>query len=179
MKKKIIIVFLSFLFVSAGQYNVVAQKTGTRIKDADSAYMESVVWFSQPREITDIRLLLQDGKKEAAVEKARDYVESLENVGGNEAKQRRYYALNALCAALTSTGQTKEAISSCSRAIKINPSLWEALNTRGTAYYVSNQIDLALKDYRAALSKVQNSEPLTDLIQHNIELAKAKKSESK
>ena len=177
MNRKILFVLL-FLFILAGQYNVIAQKTGTRIKDADSAYMESVVWFSQPREITDIRLLLQEGKKESAVEKARAYVARLKNVDGSEAKQRRYYALNALCAALTSTGEINEAIDSCNRAIKINPSLWHAFNSRGTAYYVSRQIELALKDYRKALSLVQDSEPLIEIIQHNIELAEAKKSDS-
>ena len=176
MNRKISIVFLSLLFVSAGHYKVVAQPTGTRIKEVDSTYPESVLWFGQPHEITDIRLLLQAGKKERAVEKARAYVASLENVGGAEARQRRYYGLNALCAALTSTGELNEAIDTCSRAIKLYPTRWQALNTRGTAYYVSGQIDLALRDYRQALSQVKESETRTDLIQHNIRLAEAKKS---
>jgi len=176
MNIKISVFIISLLFVSAGQYNVAAQQTGTRIKDSDSPYMQSVVWFTQPREITDIRLLLQEGKKELAVEKARAYVASLENVDGAEALQRRYFALNALCAALTTTGKLEEAIDSCDRAVMINPSLWQALNNRGTAHYVSGQIDLALKDYRKALSLVEGSEPLVDLIQHNIRLAEAKKS---
>ena len=176
MDRKILIVFLSLLFVSAGHYKVVAQQTGTRIKGVESSYLESVVWFDQPHEIAAIRLLLQGGKKERAVEKARDYVESLENVRGAEAKQRRYYGLNALCAALTSTGEFNEAIDTCSQAIALFPTRWLALNSRGTAYYVSGQIDLALMDYRKALSQVKASEAETDLIQHNIRLAEAKKS---
>jgi len=97
-------------------------------------------------------------------------------VGGSEAQQRRYYGLNALCAALTSTGKLSEAIDTCSQAITLNSTLWQALNNRGTAYFVSGQIDLALTDYRQALIQVQESETLTDLIQHNIRLAEAKKS---
>ena len=176
MNRKILVVFLSLLFVSAGHYKVVAQSTGTRIKEVDSTYPESVVWFGKSHEITGIRLLLQEGKKERAVEKAHAYVASLENVGGAEAKRRRYYGLNALCAALTCTGKLNEAIDTCSRAITLYPTRWQALNNRGTAYYVSGQIDLALTDYRQALSQVQESETLTDLIQHNIRLAEAKKS---
>jgi Flp pilus assembly protein TadD len=176
MNRKILIIFLFLLFVSADHYKVIAQPTGSRIKEADNTYPESIIWFSQPHEITEIRLLMQEGKKERAVKKARAYVASLENVGGAEAQQRRYYGLNALCAALTSTGELDEAIDTCSQAITLFPTRWQALNTRGTAYYVSGQIDLALTDYRQALSQVQGSETLTNLIQHNIGLAEAKKS---
>jgi tetratricopeptide (TPR) repeat protein len=176
MNRKILIVLLSLLFVSAGIYEVIAQQTGTRIKGADSSYPEMVLWLDQPYEIDAIRLLLQEGKKERAVEKARDYVESLENVRGVEAKQRRYYGLNALCAALTSTGELNEAIDTCNQAIALYPTSWLALNSRCTAYYVSGQIDLALKDYHKALSQVGASEAEANLIQHNISLAEAKKS---
>lgn len=176
MNRKIIIILLFLLFVSANYYQVVAQSTGTRIKKVNSAYTESVIWFSQPREIIDIRLLLQNDEKERAIKKARKYVASLETVGGFEAKQRLYYGLNALCAALTSTGEVDEAIDSCSRAIKLYPRRWQALNNRGTAYYVSGQIDLALRDYRKALKQVRGSETLPDIIQHNIRLAEEKKS---
>jgi Flp pilus assembly protein TadD len=175
MNRKIIIFIVFLLFVSANYYQVAAQSTGTRIKKVDSAYAESVVWFSQPREISDIRLLLQNGEKERAIKKAREYVASLEHVGGVEAEQRLYYGLNALCAALTSKGKVDEAIDSCSRAIKLDSTRWQALNNRGTAYYISGKIDLALKDYRAALKQVQGSETLPDFIQHNIRLAEEKK----
>ena len=176
MNKKVLIVFLSLLFVSAGHYKVVAQETGTRIKGGARTYPESVLWLTQPHEITAIRLLLQEGEKERAVERARDYVASLENVRGAQAKQRRYYALSALCGALTSTGELNEAIDTCSQAIALYPTHWQALNNRGTAYYVSGQMDLALTDYRQALSQVGISEAVTNLIQHNIRLAEGKKS---
>lgn len=176
MNRIVYIFFMSLLIFLTNQSVVTAQSTGTRLKDHESNYQKSVIWFSQPREITDIRLLLQDGKKELAVEKARDYVASLENISGPDAKQFRYFALNALCAALTSTGETNEAIDTCSRAIEINPSLWQAINNRGTAYYVSGQIESALADYRNALNLVQGSEPLVELIQHNIGLAEKKTS---
>ena len=178
MDRKILIVFLSLLFVWAGHSEVGAQQTGTRIKDVNSSYQESVVWFDMPTEITDIRLLLQGGEKERAVEKARTYVASLENVDGIQAQRRRYYAFSALCAALTSIGEIDEAIDSCSEAIAIYPTLWQALNNRGTAYYVSGQIDMALTDYREALKQVQESETLTELVQHNIGLAESKKSKT-
>ena len=176
MNRKILIVLLSLLFVSAGIYEVVAQQTGTRIKGADSFYPKTVLWLDQPHEINTILSSIQQGEKERAVEKARDYVKSLENAHVAQAKQRRYYGLNALCAALTSTGELNEAIDTCSQAIALYPTRWLALNSRGTAYYVSGQIDLALMDYRKALSQKGVSEAVTNLIQHNIRLAEAKKS---
>ena len=157
------LIILALIFISG---LIISGCATTSMKTAD---------ISQPLEITDISLLLQEGEKERAVKKARAYVASLENVDGFEAQQRRYYGLNALCAALTSTGELDEAIDTCSQAIKLYPARWQALNTRGTAYYVSGQIDLALTDYRQALSQVHKSNPLTDLIKHNIRLAKAKK----
>ena len=180
MKRSILIVFLSLSFVLTGHFKVFAQQTGTRVKGANSAYKNDVIWFSQPHEITEIRLLLQEGKNELAVEKARAFIAGLKNADDTGTRQRRYYGLNALCAALTSTGKLKEAIDTCSRAVKLNRSIWHALNTRGTAYYVSGQIDLALKDYRKALSLVQGQgvEAEVDLIQHNIDLAEAKKNNS-
>jgi len=179
MNRKILIGLLSLIFVSAGIYEVVAQQTGTRIKDGDNIASESVFWFKQPHEISDIHSLIQQGKKERAVKKARDYAASLENARDAETKQRRYHALSALCAALTSTGELNEAIDTCSQAIALYPTRWQALNNRGTAYFVSGQIDLALTDYRKALNQVGISEAVTDLIQHNIRLAEAKKSKTK
>ena len=179
MNRKISIFIISLLFVLSGLYAAAEESTGTRIKDVDSYYPKSVVWFSEPGEITGIRTLLQEGKKDLAVEKARDYVARLKNIADPKAKQFRYFALNALCAALTSKGDINEAVDTCSRAILMNPSLWQALNTRGTAYYVSGQNELALKDYRKALDIVKGSESLVDLIQHNIGLVEKKMLDSK
>jgi len=178
MKRIISIAIISLLLALSGKYEVEAETTGTRIKDAESAYPETVVWFSPPSEITDIRVLLQEGKKELAVKRAREYVAGLENVPGYQAEQIRYFALNALCAALTSSGETKEAIETCSRAIELYPTAWEALNTRGTAYYISGQIDLALEDYRKALSRVPESGSTAELIRFNLGLAEKKKTGS-
>ena len=175
MKKIILMALLCLLFLSSARYQVAAQETGTRIKEGARTYPEAVVWLTQPHEITAIRMLLQEGQKELAVEKAREYAASLENVRGAEAKQRHYYALSALCAALTSTGELNEAIDACSKAIELYPTRWQALNNRGTAHYVSGQFDSALTDYRKALDQDGASEAVAELIQHNIRLVEAKK----
>ncbi len=178
MKRMISIVVISLILTVSGEYAVTGETTGTRIKDLESTYPETVVWFAPPVEITRIRALLQEGKKELAVQRARKFLASMENVSGFKAKQIRYFALNALCAALTSTGEVEEAIETGSRAIELFPSSWEALNTRGTAYYVSGQFELALEDYRKALSMVPESGSTAELIQFNIGLAEKKKSGS-
>ena len=69
MKIKILIILLFLFFLSAGNYKAAAQKTGTRLKNVDSSYPESVIWFSQPHEIKEIRSLIQEGEKELAEKK--------------------------------------------------------------------------------------------------------------
>ena len=164
------------LLASTCVTTAVQAQTGSHIKDNTVKTPETVVWFSEPREITDIRLLLQQGQKQEAVKMARDFLQKLRGIGGSEAQVRRYYGLSALCSALTTTGELDEAIESCSKAVKLYPNRWQALNNRGVAYYMSGQLELALQDYNQALTTVQSSAPLTALIQHNIDLVQAKKS---
>ncbi|MBF8269851.1 MAG: TPR REGION protein [Gammaproteobacteria bacterium] len=174
MNRKILILALVAVYVSTSHIIAWAQ-TGSHIKDGGGKMPETVVWFDEPREITDIRLLLQEGKNQLAVDKARDYVANLRNVPGVDAEKRRYFGLSALCSALTSSGELAEAIKACSDAIEIYPTRWQALNNRGVAHYVSGQLDQSLQDYRQALSLVRDLVPVTELLQHNIALAEAKK----
>lgn len=156
--------------------NTAQAQTGSRIRDNTQKSPETVVWFTEPQEITDIRLLLQQGRKQEAVARARDFLDRLKGVGGTEAQVRRYYGLSALCSALTTTGDLDEAIESCSKAIELYPRRWQALNNRGVAYYLSGRYDQSLQDYDRALQASQSSEPLKELIQHNIDLVQARKS---
>lgn len=173
MCRKIVLV-LGAVIVAAAPLNASAQ-TGTRIRDGGGKQPQTVVWFSEPHEITDIRLLLQAGHKQQAVDKALWFVAEMRKVAGEEARVRLYYGLCALCAALTSAGVLPEAATACTEAIGLYPTRWQALNNRGVAYYASGQIDQALGDYRRALAAVRDSEPLTEMIQHNIDLAEAKR----
>lgn len=155
-------------------FSGVSAQTGTRISK-ESNYPENVIWFSEPSEIVNIRQLLQEGKSQAAIDRARTYAASLEHVSGVEARIRYYFALNALCSALAANGNLQEAIETCNKAIGIYASRWQAFNNRGTAYYLSRRYDLALEDYRQALTLLSESEEKTEIIQHNIELAESRK----
>jgi Flp pilus assembly protein TadD len=171
MNRKMIIQALGLLVMVQAE---VAAQTGTRIEGAGGKMPETVIWYTEPTEITDIRLLLQSGEKQRAVDKARAFVSGIQYVSGVEARVRMYFGLNALCAALTSTGELQEAIANCDKAIDIFPTRWQALNNRGVANFMAGQTGKALQDYQQALDMVQNSEPLTELIQHNIALAESK-----
>ncbi len=179
MIRKIFYFTISLFFLFPGLFASAEDYTGTRIKDVESLYPKSVIRYSETSDIMNIRGLLQDGKTDLAVEKARDYVERLKKQSGPDVKEFRYFALNALCAALTSKGEIKEAVKTCSRAVKLKPFYWSALNTRGTAYYLSGKNRLALKDYKKALEMVRGSESLVELIQHNIDLVENKMKSSK
>ena len=176
MNRIILTIGTSILLTIGCPAHFVQAQTGSHIKSNTVKTPETVVWFTEPREITEIRLLLQDGRKKEAVDKAYNFLERLQGIGGAEAQVRRYYGLSALCSALTANGELNEAIETCSQAINMYPTRWQALNNRGVAHYMSGQFDLALADYNQALETVKDSDPLTELLQHNIDLVQAKKS---
>jgi len=179
MNRLILTLIASILLICAFPVDKVQAQTGTHIKGAEVISPETVIWFSQQTEISEIRLLIEDGKKQEAVAKSRTYLKTLNGVSGRGAEVRRYYGLCALCSALTVTGELDEAIESCGEAIKLYPKYWQAFNNRGVAYYMSGQYDLAQEDYNQALDIVKGSDPPTELIQHNIDLVQAKKSGTK
>ena len=74
------------LLASTCLTTAVQAQTGSHIKDNTVKTPETVVWFSEPREITDIRLLLQQGQKQEAVKMARDFLQKLRGIGGSEAQ---------------------------------------------------------------------------------------------
>jgi tetratricopeptide (TPR) repeat protein len=152
--------------------SLAAQTTGTRLGGYNQK--SQVVWLNTPREIHDIRKLLQQGQTSQAVAKAREYVASLQHFQDAEGRVLRYFALNAFCAALTKAGELPQAIATCSAAIDLIPARWQALNNRGTAYFVSGDYTQALQDYRRALSSQNEAGAATEIIQSNIRLAESR-----
>lgn len=151
-------------------------QTGSRIKQ--SASPETILWVSAPKEIGQIRRLLQDGKVDKAVRVARQFanyvISSVEGVAGVGAVHSyEYAALNALCVALSSAGKPDEAVRECDRAISRSRHGWQAYNSRGTAHYLAGRYSQALVDYRQA-HKFQRRDDLRELVEHNIALAEAR-----
>lgn len=144
----------------------------SRVTDLD------VIPFSEPDEVSNVRRLLQDGRGPEAVAAARNYLARLERDKTQEqGATYRYFALNALCGALTQVGELDEAIATCSRAIKLNPQHWSAVNNRGTAHYVSGSYEEALADYQDALTLAP--EEAAETIRHNIQLSEDKLANKK
>ena len=131
----------------------------SRLKDGEPPHQ--VVWMDKPQEIAKIRKLLQENKADRAVEMAEGLLRL------DMPARYRYDALNALCVARTQQGSIDAAMKACSKAIAMMPSRWEALNSRGTAYLLSGNIDDAIADYQRALKVAPGSE----VIEHNLQLA--------
>lgn len=166
---------LAGLSVAAAMQTTQAQervaRTGSRL-DSDSS-SRLVYQFSAGAEVQRVLDLLEQGRTDDAVEYARDYVDSLSSkayVGGTSILRERYFALNALCAALTKAGRPDEAVATCSEAIERQPSEWTAFNSRGTAHYSSRRFDLAAADYLRALELAPSDEDVRAMIEHNLAL---------
>ncbi len=140
-----------------------------------------VLQLNESSVLDDIQKLLNDGKSEEAVDLARRNLESFDRtlrVAPDERLPARYFALNALCVALTQHGDSDEAIQACSQAISILPQRWSAINNRGTAKYVAGRYGEALSDYRLALRVAPPEENIVATIEHNIDLTVQRQLES-
>ncbi len=170
--KSILTVFSLILLLMAGA-NANSQTTGTRLLPYKQKTL--VIWYDEPHEIAAIRNLLQKGQGEKAVKLAREFVltvSALESSGEGQAVL--YYALNALCAALTKTGELTEAIGTCDKAIDLVPWKWHAYNNRGTAHFISRDYASALRDYRSAGETLNDGEDARFIIESNIKLAESR-----
>jgi len=125
--------------------------------------------------IDEVQRLIEEGRSADAVTLARRHVESFErtrHISFRESMPARYFALNALCVALTSNGDADAAADACSEAIELLPNRWTAINNRGTARYVGGRYGEALSDYRRALRVAPADESaVVETIEHNISLA--------
>lgn len=167
-------VFLACFAAAAAASDGIAQ-TGSRV-DSGAARV-AVLQMNESSTVDVIGRLLEQGKTRDAVDLARRYVESLRNqlsVGEGEIAPDVYFALNALCIALTKDTNYDEAIETCSRAVEMRPRRWSAINNRGTAHFAARQYEAALVDYRLALSVVPDDADIRRTIAYNIELAESR-----
>lgn len=149
--------------------------TGSRLESATPAGFTYVI--NGHSEVEEVRRLLQNNLVESAVLKAREFVKRQEQVRDRDSRVQLYYGLNALCGALTAADSLAEAVTNCDRAIELDPDRWQAFNNRGTAYFQQGNYDMALSDYRQALSMTGDSEQATRIVQHNIGLVEEKKND--
>jgi tetratricopeptide (TPR) repeat protein len=154
-------------------------QTGTRLDNKSTRPM--VLQINESSVIDEIQRLLNAGETDAAVALARRNLESFERtlrVSMDEALPARYFALNALCVALTQQGAADEAAAVCTQAISILPDRWSAINNRGTARYVAGRFGEALADYRLALRVAPPDPDVIATIEHNIDLTIARQAGS-
>jgi len=154
----ILVAILGALFAGTG---AIAQ-TGSRVGSTTQPL--NVVWLDEPSEISTIRALLQEGEVDEALKRARAFLKIDMPIS------MKYVGQNMLCSALTAKQEIDEAIEACNVAIKIYPNDWQAINNRGTAYFVGGKFAEAAADYRRALEL----NPESDIIKHNIGLIDAK-----
>ena len=145
--------------------------TGSHLESRTARPMS--LQLNESSEVTEIQRLLSEGETEAAVRRARRYVDSFKlrlHVSYDEMMPARYFALNALCVALTQFGDTEGAATACTEAIGMIPDRWSAINNRGTARFVAGRYGEALADYRLALRVAPPERGIVETIEHNINL---------
>jgi len=145
-------------------------RTGTNLNS--KSIPSQILMLQKPDEVETIRQVLLDGKKNAALAAAEDYLEKVDKTTLRHEKLPRYYAWNAYCTVLTSLNKVEEAIAACSTAMAIDPDKWSAVNNRGTAKFIGGMLQDALADYQAAMTMVEeDNRNVRETIEHNIALA--------
>lgn len=144
-------------------------RTGTNLNS--KSIPSQILTLQKPDEVETIRQLLIDGRKNAALTAAEDYLEKINRTTLRHEKSPRYYAWNAYCTVLTSLNRVEEAIAACSTAMAIDPDKWSAVNNRGTAKFVGGMLQSALADYQTAMTMVdEDNRKIRETIEHNIAL---------
>lgn len=141
--------------------------TGTNVKGHQDPN-QIVLWARAPQSVIDIRRLIGEGKVEAALVKAQDFVD--EHGTGEQA----YWAYNALCVALTANRALEAALEACDESVSKRVKGWHALNNRGTVHFMAGRFVQAERDYRQALEIYPDSE----VIRHNLALVEARRANS-
>ena len=151
--------------------SAVAQPARTGTHFNSKAIPSEVLMLQSPDEVGRIRQLLNDGRKNDALEAAESYLRQVERLALRDETETRYYAWNAYCTVLTSLQRVDEAIAACSTAMAFAPEKWSAVNNRGTAKLVGGRLQEALADYQAAMSLAgEDNQSVRRTIEHNISL---------
>ncbi|GEQ98560.1 hypothetical protein JCM17844_21970 [Iodidimonas gelatinilytica] len=154
---------ISLAFTGA---TALAQTTGSRIVRNNDQPV-NIIRFEEPAEITQIRILLNDGKTDKAILAAENLLEK------DKTPLVQYAAWNALCVIHSTVDAWNKALAACDKAIKIRPNHWMALNSRGTLHLMRGTPQKAITDYRAALANLPEKSHEADVVRHNIDLAEA------
>ncbi len=157
---------LLVLLIAAPVLEASAQ-TGTRIKGGRTNAPVSIQQFSAPSEIDRIKRLIANDKAEEAVAVGESLLARPLDPGS------RYFALNAMCVALSHSEKYDAALETCNEAVKLRSSHWMALNSRGSVYLWLNKPGRALEDFRAALDSVKSGSNEDGIIRKNIRIAQS------
>ena len=113
---------LAVCFIGVASAADGVSETGSRVGSA--ATKLAVLQLNESTVVDEVQRLLDQGKTTDAIALARDYVDSFQSqqsITLTETVPESYFALNALCVALTRNRDYDEAIETCTQAIRIQP----------------------------------------------------------
>ena len=155
---------------------VEAQTTGSRLSSAPPHPMARIR-FDEPSELGAIRTALADGEVAKAPiigfnvrpnAKAREIAKTF--LASDLSPDMQYVGLNALCAVESAARNWQAALDACNRAIRIRSSFWMAINTRGTVYLMTGDVEKARADFRRAYELVPDRGGNKEIVRHNLAL---------
>lgn len=122
-----------------------------------------------------MREFIDEGKFQRAVDRASRFIKSNNNNIRNGASMTpaTREAYNILCVASTSIGQVEDAMDACNESIKQSPKSWEGLKSRATLYYMTQDFENSLNDFKSAFEHSPNEE-VSAVLKQNISVVESK-----
>ena len=107
-----------------------------------------------------MREFIDEGKFQRAVDRANRFIKSNSNNNRSGASMTpsTLKAYNILCVASASLGKVQDAMDACNESIKYSPKSWESLKSRATLYYMTQDFNNSLADFKSALEHSPNDE---------------------
>ncbi|MCC3862147.1 tetratricopeptide repeat protein [Pseudemcibacter aquimaris] len=173
LSKKLYLSIVSLLFVFSVAEIANAQSLATSTGRTNGVTME----FSNNnyRSLKKMRSLMMEGKHEKAADRAIKFIRSSEGNERNGVEKTDYVkeAYNILCVASTSLRKVEYALDACNKSIAYNPDHWESLKSRATLYFMTQDFEKSLADFKLAHENSPNDE-IGNVLAQNISVVESK-----
>ncbi len=167
---KLLIVVVSLVLIPSMSYAQGVSSSKGRVNALTYEYNES-----SHKAIARIRELINEKNYESAANRSITFIKGLEGNSRNGIEKSVFFqeAYNSLCVSATGLGKVEYAMDACETSLTLTPTHWESLKARGTLYFLTQEYDKALTDFRSSLENSPNDE-ISMVLRQNISVVEGK-----
>ena len=168
--KKLLIASVTLALVPSLTYAQGMSSSKGRVNALTYEYNES-----SHKALAKIRELINEKDYESAANRSITFIRGLEGNSRIGIEKSIFFreAYNTLCVSATGLGKVEYAMDVCETSLKMTPSHWESLKARGTLYFLTQDYNNALADFRSSLENSPSDE-ISAVLRQNISVVEGK-----